>query len=204
MKKFLGFVCLIVLTISAYAQTLSPSAKKDILNNYLKHIKTCAAISSENFDMLPVYEFQLSSAEAFLSKNEIYNSDNDIYAKWIELKTLVKQSKELVEFMLPRMSDWYYRKAVFSKANNKPKEAYDYLQKSIQSNPRNVMANYELAKISLDSGAVMTTADRLTEIINSFTPSEEESLLCKNLLVYTYDKNLLQSLSLIKQGKTLC
>lgn len=201
MKKFLGCICLVVLAVSVYAQTLSPSAKKDILNNYLKHIKTCAAISSENFDMLPVYEFQLSSAEAFLTKNEIYNSDNDIYAKWIELKTLVKQNRELVEFMLPRMSDWYYRKAVFSKSNNKPKEAYDYLQKSIQSNPRNVMANYELAKISLDSGAVIKTADRLTEIINGFAPSEEESLLCKNLLVYTYDKNLLQSLSLIKQGK---
>ncbi len=201
MKKFLGFVSLIVLAVSAYAQSLSPSAKKDILNNYLKHIKTCAAISSENFDMLPVYEFQLSSAETFLAKNEMYNGDNDIYAKWIELKTLVKQNKELVEFMLPRMSDWYYRKAVFSRTNNKPKEAYDYLQKSIQSNPRNVMANYELAKISLDSGAVMTTVDKLTDIINGFAPSEEESLLCKNLLVYTYDKNLLQSLSLIKQGK---
>ncbi len=190
------FACALV-----QAQVISPSTKKDLLGKYQKHIKTCSAISSENPDMMPVYEFQLGAAEDFLSKNETYNTDKDLYAKWIELKTLVKQNREVVEFMIPRLSDLYYRKAVFARVNNRHKEAYDYLQKSIENNPRNVMSNYELAKISLDSGAVLATTDRLTKVISTFSPSEEESLLCKNLLVYTYDKNLLTSLSLIKQGK---
>lgn len=202
MIRRIFIVCLFVLTAGlVHSQVIAPSTKKDILNKYEKHIKTCAAISSENLDMMPVYEFQLSSAEDFLKKNEVYNTDNEIYAKWIELGTLVKQNKEIVEFMMPRVSDWYYRKAVLSKSDKKTKEAYEYLQKSIQSNPKNVMANYELAKISLDSGSIAKTTERLVKVIDSFLPTEEESLLCKNLLVYTYDKNLLQSLSLIKQGK---
>lgn len=202
MIRRIFIVCLFVLTAGlVHSQVIAPSTKKDILNKYEKHIKTCAAISSENLDMMPVYEFQLSSAEDFLKKNEVYNTDNEIYAKWIELGTLVRQNKEIVEFMMPRVSDWYYRKAVLSKSDKKTKEAYEYLQKSIQSNPKNVMANYELAKISLDSGSIAKTTERLVKVIDSFLPTEEESLLCKNLLVYTYDKNLLQSLSLIKQGK---
>ena len=32
-------------------------------------------------------------------------------------------------------------------------------------------------------------------------PTEEEKLLCQNMIAYTYDKNLLQSMALIKQGK---
>ena len=201
MRKVFLTALFILTAALVQAQVLSPSAKKDILDKYQKHIKACSAINSENLDMVPVYEFQLSSAEDFLKQNETYNSDNDIYAKWIELKTLVKQNRELVEFLSPRVSDWYYRKAVHSKVNDRPQEAFEYLQKSIKSNPQNVMANYELAKISLDSGQVLQTSGRLIEVINSFSPSEEESLLCKNLLVYTYDKNLLQALSLIKQGK---
>ncbi|MBO7180659.1 MAG: hypothetical protein J6V51_03890, partial [Bacteroidales bacterium] len=200
-RRFFVAVLFVLMAGLVQAQVISPSVKKDVLSKYEKHIKACAAINTENPDMMPVYEFQLSSAEDFLKKNEHYNSDTEIYAKWIELGTLVKQNKEVVEFMLPRMSDWYYRKAIFSKANDKPKEAYEYLQKSLQSNPQNVMTNYELAKISLDSGSVVNTTNRLVNVLQTFAPSEEESLLCKNLLLYTYDKNLLQSLSLIKQGK---
>ena len=200
-RRFFVAVLFVLMAGLVQAQVISPSVKKDVLTKYEKHIKACAAINTENPDMMPVYEFQLSSAEDFLKKNEHYNSDTEIYAKWIELGTLVKQNKEVVEFMLPRMSDWYYRKAIFSKANDKPKEAYEYLQKSLQSNPQNVMTNYELAKISLDSGSVVNTTNRLVNVLQTFAPSEEESLLCKNLLLYTYDKNLLQSLSLIKQGK---
>lgn len=200
-KKLFCLIASVFAVLALQCQELSPSAKKDLLTNYNKHIKTCSAINSENPDMMPVYEFQLGSAEAFLAKNEVYNTDKDLYAKWIELRTLVKQNKEVVEFMIPRLSDWYYRKAVFAAINNKKSEAYTLLQKSLEANPKNVMANYELAKISLDSGKVVQTTERLASAIRDFAPSEEESLLCKNLLVYTYDKNLLTSLSLIGEGK---
>lgn len=200
-KRLFGLIVLLLTTSVIQAQVLSESKKKEILTNYQKHIKNISAISSENVDMMPVYQYQLESANIFMEENQKHNSDNDIYARWIELKTLVKQNTEVVEFMVPRMSDWYYRKAVSAKINKQPKQAHAYIQKSLEINPLNVMANYELAQITLDSGQITNTTNRLTDILHKMNPSEEENMLCKNLLAYTYDKNLLMSLSFIKQGK---
>ena len=190
-KRLFGLIVLLLTTSVIQAQVLSESKKKEILTNYQKHIKNISAISSENVDMMPVYQYQLESANIFMEENQKHNSDNDIYARWIELKTLVKQNTEVVEFMVPRMSDWYYRKAVSAKINKQPKQAHAYIQKSLEINPLNVMANYELAQITLDSGQITNTTDRLTDILHKMNPSEEESMLCKNLLAYTYDKNLI-------------
>ncbi|MBQ7985027.1 MAG: hypothetical protein IJ250_05245, partial [Bacteroidales bacterium] len=48
---------------------------------------------------------------------------------------------------------------------------------------------------------IIQTTDRLTAIINGMNPTAEQEQMCKNLLSYTYDKNLLESMSFIKQGK---
>ena len=117
------------------------------------------------------------------------NFDNDVYAKSLELKLLIEQNREIVEFMIPRMSDWYYKKAVFANLNNKKQEAYNYLLKSVEADSMNVMANYELAKISLDSFQVSKTTDRLSRILKNNDISQEESQLCKTLLAFAYDKN---------------
>ena len=207
MKMFLRylfltqFIVLCFLSSSVYAQTLSATQKKDILTSFDKQIKTITAVSSENLDMMPVYNYQVSKAEDFLKENETYISDKEIYAKYVELKTVVKQSKELLSFVTPRISDMYYIKAVNLLSSNKKQEAYECLLKSEKANPNNVMTNYELAKISLDSSQIVLTAKRLSNVLAKMQPSEEESLLCKNMLAFNYDKNLLQSMAYIKQGK---
>lgn len=200
-KKLFVFLFFTLFVCGLYAQVLSPSVKKDIISQYNKHIKTISSISSENFDLMSVYKYQLEQASDFLKKQQVNNFDNDIYAKSLELKTLVSQNSEIVEFMMPRMSDWYYKKAVFANVNNKKQEAYNFLLKSVEADPLNVMANYELAKISLDSFQVSQTTERLITLISDTSISEEESMLCKNLLAFSYDKSLITSLAFVKEGK---
>ena len=200
-KKLFALVLFVCSFCGLYAQVLSPSTKQDIISQFNKHIKTISSISSENFDLMSVYKYQLKQAEEFMKKQQVNNFDNDIYAKNIELKLLIDQNKEIVEFMIPRMSDWYYKKAVFANLNNKKQEAYNYLIKSVEADSTNVMANYELAKISLDSFQVSKTTERLTRLLQNENLNKEESQLCKNLLAFTYDKNIITSLALVKEGK---
>ncbi|MEE1253078.1 MAG: hypothetical protein UHK52_08295 [Bacteroidales bacterium] len=200
-KKLFALVLFVCSFCGLYAQVLSPSTKQDIISQFNKHIKTISSISSENFDLMSVYKYQLEQAEEFMKKQQVNNFDNDIYAKNLELKLLIEQNSEIVEFMIPRMSDWYYKKAVFANLNNKKQEAYNYLLKSVEADSMNVMANYELAKISLDSFQVSKTTERLTRLLQNENLNKEESQLCKNLLAFTYDKNIITSLALVKEGK---
>lgn len=200
-KKLFALVLFVCSFCGLYAQVLSPSTKQDIISQFNKHIKTISSISSENFDLMSVYKYQLEQAEEFMKKQQVNNFDNDIYAKNLELKLLIEQNSEIVEFMIPRMSDWYYKKAVFANLNDKKQEAYNYLIKSVEADSTNVMANYELAKISLDSFQVSKTTERLTRLLQNENLNKEESQLCKNLLAFTYDKNIITSLALVKEGK---
>jgi len=151
--------------------------------------------------MIPVYTYQLQSANKALEKYEIYKTDNQIYAKLFELKTLIKQNQEMIEFLEPRIGDWYYRKAIGAISNNQDAKAKEFLNKAIEVQPKNVMANYQLAKITLDSGRIVLTTNRLTNILSTMNPDKEETQLCQNLIAFAYDKNLLKSISLINQGK---
>lgn len=197
------FITLLFISISflSFSQVISNQQRKDIIADLQKQISIISVFSSENLDMLPVYTFQLQTANNILAKYQEYKVDNQVYAKWFELKTLVKQNKEMVEFLEPRVGDWFYRKAIGAMANNEKAKAYEFLNKALLLQPKNVMANYELSKISLDSGKVVSTANRLTKILSTMTPDEEEKLLCQNLIAFAYDKNLLQSMALINEGK---
>jgi hypothetical protein len=194
-------ISLVAFSFAANSQEISTLQKKDIMEKYDKQIKTISMISSDNIDMLPVYTYQLSNAEGFLKENEKYNTDNDIYSKYVELKSVLNHNKEIIDFITPRASDLYYCKAISCISNNKKKDAYSYLQKSISYNKDNVMANYELSKMSLDSGQIIKTTSRLTDILSTMKPNEEQKLLCQNLIAYSYDKNLLKSMAYIKEGK---
>lgn len=197
------FITLFFISISflSFSQVISNQQRKDIIEDLQKQISIISVFSSENLDMLPVYTFQLQTANNILAKYQEYKVDNQVYAKWFELKTLVKQNKEMVEFLEPRVGDWFYRKAIGAMANNEKAKAYEFLNKALLLQPKNVMANYELSKISLDSGKVVSTANRLTKILSTMEPDEEEKLLCQNLIAFAYDKNLLQSMALINEGK---
>ncbi len=201
LKRFTITLSLILISLISYCQTLSDQQRKDIISDLQKQITVVSAFSSEKLDMIPVYNSQLLNANKTLDKYETYKSDNLIYAKWFELKTLVKQNKEMVDFLEPRVGDWFYRKAVGFVANNEKAKAVEFLNKALVYDSKNVMVNYELAKISLDSGKIVGATNRLTNILSQMQPDEEEKLLCQNLIAFAYDKNLLKSLSLINQGK---
>lgn len=203
MKKgfFLSLLFIVFIALQGYSQTLSSSQKKDLLKQYDKQIKELAEISSDKVDLLPVYQYRVNKANDFISEKAVYNTDNEVYAKYLELKTLLNHNKELLDFLTPRSSELYYVKALNLISQNKKTEGYSLLQKSISLNPKNVMAHYELAKLSLDSAQIVKTTQILNDILSKMNPTTEEKKLCANLLVYTYDKNLLQSIALIKEKK---
>lgn len=200
-KKISILLLFIFTSLSSFSQVLSDSKRKDIVEEIQKQITLMSAFSSEKLDMIPVYTIQIKNAEDIVVKYEIYKKDNQIYRNLFELSTLVKQNKEMVDFLTPRVGDWFYRKAISCISNNEKQKAYEYLQKSIAYEPKNLMANYELAKIKLDSGKITNTTSSLINIINTMSPTEEQTLLCKNLIAYAYDKNLAKALSLINDGK---
>lgn len=203
MKKrtFLYLLFVVFVSLQGYSQTLSSSQKKELIKQYDKQIKDLAEISSDKVDLLPVYQYRVNKANDFISEKAVYNTDNEVYAKYLELKTLLNHNKELLEFLTPRSSELYYVKALNLISQNKKSEGYSLLQKSISLNPKNVMAHYELAKLSSDSAQIIKTTQILNDILSKMNPTTEEKKLCANLLVYTYDKNLLQSIALIKEKK---
>ncbi len=203
MKKrtFLYLLFVVFVSLQGYSQTLSSSQKKELIKQYDKQIKDLAEISSDKVDLLPVYQYRVNKANDFISEKAVYNTDNEIYAKYLELKTLLNHNKELLEFLTPRSSELYYVKALNLISQNKKSEGYSLLQKSISLNPKNVMAHYELAKLSSDSAQIIKTTQILNDILSKMNPTAEEKKLCANMLVYTYDKNLLQSIALIKEKK---
>lgn len=203
MKKrtFLYLLFVVFVSLQGYSQTLSSSQKKELIKQYDKQIKDLTEISSDKVDLLPVYQYRVNKANDFINEKAVYNTDNEIYAKYLELKTLLNHNKELLEFLTPRSSELYYVKALNLISQNKKSEGYSLLQKSISLNPKNVMAHYELAKLSSDSAQIIKTTQILNDILSKMNPTAEEKKLCANMLVYTYDKNLLQSIALIKEKK---
>lgn len=203
MKKrtFLYLLFVVFVSLQGYSQTLSSSQKKELIKQYDKQIKDLAEISSDKVDLLPVYQYRVNKANDFINEKAVYNTDNEIYAKYLELKTLLNHNKELLEFLTPRSSELYYVKALNLISQNKKSEGYSLLQKSISLNPKNVMAHYELAKLSSDSAQIIKTTQILNDILSKMNPTAEEKKLCANMLVYTYDRNLLQSIALIKEKK---
>lgn len=201
-KRLLTLIIgLFSLCASVIAQEISTSQKQTILSGYEKQLKTIGSISSSNIDMLPVYEYRVSDCEKFLKDNEKYNIDQEIYSKYLELKTILTHNKELLAFLTPRSSELYYIKAVSLKAEKKNNEAMECLHKAIELDSKNVMAHYELAKFASDSGNINAGIATLSDILSKMSPTTEEKKLCANMIVYTYDKNLLQSIALIKEGK---
>ena len=182
LKRFFIIILLLTIPFVSISQVLSDSQRSDIITDIHKQIEMLSQISSENLDMIPVYTYQLQTANKTIEKYEIYKTDNQIYAKLFELKTLIKQNKEMLDFLEPRIGDWYYRKAIGAIANNHKEKAAEFLNKAVQVQPKNVMANYELAKITLDSGKIVSTTNHLTNILSTMNPDEEETQLCQNLI----------------------
>ncbi|MBQ7985408.1 MAG: hypothetical protein IJ250_07230, partial [Bacteroidales bacterium] len=144
--RFIVVLAAILQAVCMNAQVLSQAQKKLLTEGFDKHIKTVSAISAENIDMISVYRYQLEKAEQFAEENERYSADKDIYAKLFELKNLVEQNKEVVDFLAPRASRMYYSKAISLLSDGKTNEAYTCLHKAVAVKPDNIMAHYELCK----------------------------------------------------------
>lgn len=200
-KRFFILVLSLFIGLSTFAQEISDSKRKDIISDIQIQINTMSGFSAENLEMIPVYSSQISNANMISEKYKKYNSDNQIYRKLYELSSLVKQNQEMIDFLTPRLGDWFYKKAIASIAKDEKKKAYELLNKALDFEPNNVLINYELAKISLDSGDISSTTKRLSLILEKMNPDEMERELCNKLLTYTYDRNLARALSLINQGK---
>lgn len=200
-KRFFILVLSLFIGLSTFAQEISDSKRKDIISDIQIQINTMSGFSAENLEMIPVYSSQISNANMIIEKYKKYNSDNQIYRKLYELSSLVKQNQEMIDFLTPRLGDWFYKKAIASIAKDDKKKAYELLNKALDFEPNNVLINYELAKISLDSGDISSTTKRLSLILEKMNPDEMERELCNKLLTYTYDRNLAKALSLINQGK---
>lgn len=124
MKKrtFLYLLFVVFVSLQGYSQTLSSSQKKELIKQYDKQIKDLAEISSDKVDLLPVYQYRVNKANDFISEKAVYNTDNEVYAKYLELKTLLNHNKELLEFLTPRSSELYYVKALNLISQNKKSE----------------------------------------------------------------------------------
>lgn len=201
MRKTLLFISLLSISFSLFAQKLSDARRSDICNSLSKQIQILTKFSFDKPEMIPVYAYQLTTAENVLKQYASHKDHQDIYGKWVELKALVDQNKEIVEFMSPRMGDWFYRMAVSAHSNKNTPAALEYLSKALEYDRLNIMANYEWAKIDLDSGHIVKSTDRLVEILATMNPSEEQRLLCQNLIAYAYDKNIVQAIALADAGK---
>lgn len=201
MRKKLLFICLINLSLSLFAQNLSDARRNDICTSLSKQIQILTRFSFDKPEMIPVYTYQLTTAENILNLYAEHKGNPEIYRKWVELKALITQNKEIVDFMSPRMGDWFYRKAVSANANKNCSSALEYLAKAIEYDRFNIMAHYEWAKIDLDSGYIIRSTERSVEVLATMNPSEEERLLFLNLIAYAYDKNIIQAIALADAGK---
>ncbi len=103
LKRFFIVILFFSIPLISISQVLSDSQRNDILSDIHKQIEILSQISSENLDMIPVYTYQLQTANKTLEKYEIHKTDNQIYAKLFELKTLVKQNTEMIEFLEQRI-----------------------------------------------------------------------------------------------------
>lgn len=187
--------------ISAQAQEISDAKRLDIINLIQEEINTMSEFSAENLDMIPAYTSQITYAESIIQKYKAYNNDNQVSRKLFELDFLLKQNKEMINFLTPRLGNWFYKKSIAAIAKGDNKKSYELLNKALVFEPNNVMVNYELAKISLDSGDIIATSNRLNLILNTMSPNQDEKMICKNLMTYTYDWNLAKALSFISQEK---
>ncbi len=192
---------LIILSGNLAAQRLSSNERKMITNEIEQQKNILSRFSYENPDILPVYSLQLITAEDVLKKYEKQSIDYIVFESWFELKALIDQNKEIIDFMLPRTANWMYQKGLFELSKKNIPAAEKMFNKTLEMNSKHVLANYQLAKIDLDSGKIVRATSRMTMVYNTFNLTEDEKRLVTNLLDYAYNKNFLYAMSLSNQGK---
>ncbi|MDR1726047.1 MAG: tetratricopeptide repeat protein [Bacteroidales bacterium] len=198
-KKICFLFCF--LPVISQAQILSDIEISDITSSLDKSIKEISAQNTDNLTLIHIYSLQISQAEQIIDKYQVYKSNSQIAPKWLCLKTLVYQNKAILNFIEQNLSERFYAKGIEALCNKKNKEAIVLFENAIKENPNNVMANYQLAVIKLDSNQIETTFNILFAVLETMKTNEDEEIICKNLLSFAYNKTLVQSFALMKEGK---
>lgn len=201
-KHFFFLLFCLFVSVSAFSQRkLSNSEQRLILDDLGDEIKVLNRFEFSNPEVLPVYGIQLRDAQKTLDRYKDYSSDTKIFEKWNELEILISQNKEMVDFLLPKTSDWMYRKAYALLSNGEKDKAYTLFMKILQTNSEHVLSNYQLGKMYLNDGKITDGMLQLVKIVKEMSPTEKEKELVYNLLSDTYNKNYLLAISLSNQGK---
>ncbi|MDR0789545.1 MAG: tetratricopeptide repeat protein [Bacteroidales bacterium] len=199
-KKICFFVCLLPLW-HCEAQILSDVEVKSITTALDRSIKEISAQNTDNLSLIHVYGVQIQQAETTLEKYKLYKDNAQIATKWLCLKTLAQQNKEIINFIEQNLSQRFYTKGINALYNNKNQEAAQLFQKAIDENAHNVMANYQIANLKLDSNNAEQAINILYSVLETMKPSEDERVVCMSLLSFAYNKTMVQSLAMMKEGK---
>ncbi|MDR1846500.1 MAG: hypothetical protein LBR17_00055 [Bacteroidales bacterium] len=199
-KAFVFFSLLIIYKVS-FAQNLSDSQTKEISDALERSIREIASQSTENLSLTGVYVLQIENAEKLIAKYEIYKDNVKIASKWLQLKTLANANKETMRQIEQTLSQRFYVQGFNALCKRQNKEAAELFSKAIKSNPQNVMANYQIASMKINSNRTNEAILVLYSILDSMNPDNDQRNLCLSLLNFAYNKTMVQSLAMIKEGK---
>ena len=202
-KNALSIALLLGLSLTAtFAQNikLSDNERTLILDELQNSIKTLSQFRFDAPELLVVYNSQLTEAEKLVKKHKSHRNDTQVFDSWCTLKDLSETSRQMLDFLMPRAADLTYRHGMMQLNNNKER-ATILFNKAISLNDKHIMANYQLAKIDIDSMYLARGGKRLNNIITNMNPDPDQKTMVYNLLHHTYNKNYLYAISLANQGK---
>lgn len=202
-KKTLAIALILGLSVisSANAQKLSDNERTLIVDELETSIKTLSQFRYDTPELLVVYNSQLREAEKLVKKYKDHREDTKIFDNWYNLKILVEQNRQMVDFLLPKVVDLTYRQGIMHLKGNDVGRATTYFNKAINLNDKHILSHYQLAKLDLDSMQIARGAERLMHILADMNPNSDQKELIYNILHYTYNKNYLYAIGLADQGK---
>ncbi|MBR0072406.1 MAG: hypothetical protein IJP95_01085, partial [Bacteroidales bacterium] len=205
-KNALSIALLLGLSLTAtFAQNikLSDNERTLILDELQNSIKTLSQFRFDAPELLVVYNSQLTEAEKLVKKHKSHRNDTQVFDSWCTLKDLSETSRQMLDFLMPRAADLTYRHGMMqlNNNNNNKERATILFNKAISLNDKHIMANYQLAKIDIDSMYLARGGKRLNSIITNMNPDPDQKTMVYNLLHHTYNKNYLYAISLANQGK---
>ncbi|MDR1005601.1 MAG: hypothetical protein LBL74_01885 [Bacteroidales bacterium] len=183
------------------AQNLSDIELKDALKALDKNIKELSSQNTDNLTLIHIYSYQITAAQTTIEKYKTYKDNSQIREKWLQLKTLAEQNKPVIDFIEQNLSQRFYAKGLNALLNGRKQEAMELFAQSAKVKPDNVMANYQIAKLKLDSGKVKEAMTMLFSTLETGKANEDEANLCNTLLTFAYNKSMVRVLAMMKEGK---
>ena len=183
------------------AQKLSNNERTSILMTLEDNIRVISKFKYDSPELISIYTSQLSAAEKVVEDFAKYQDDIAVFEKWYKLKTLSLQNREMIDFLTPKVADWFYRQGVAEMESGSGKKAISFFNKALQTNPTHVLSHYQIARLDIDSTKLGDASKRLTSVLSTMNPNDEERKIIKGILEYSYDKNYMYAINLENQEK---